>query len=97
MSQPLTKAVIVESTHNRLGIPKKRCAEMVETLLEIIKSKLASGADVLISRFGKFEVKSKKERRGRNPATRESLMLAPRKVVKFTCSGKLKDRINGNS
>jgi len=97
MPKPLTKATIVESVQNQLGLPKKECVEMVETLLEIIKSKLASGADVLISRFGKFEVKSKKERRGRNPATRESLMLAPRKVVKFTCSGKLKDRINGSN
>ena len=84
MPKPLTKATIVESVQNQLGLPKKEYVEMVETLLEIIKSKLASGADVLISRFGKFEVKSKKERRGRNPATRKSLMLAPRKVVKFT-------------
>jgi integration host factor subunit alpha len=96
MSQPLTKAVIVESVHNQLGLPKKDCIELVETLLEIIKSSLASGDHVLISGFGKFEVKSKKERRGRNPATGEDLMLAPRRVVKFTCSGKLKDRINGN-
>ncbi len=66
---------------------------MVKKLLEIIKSSLASGEDVMISSFGKFEVKSKKERRGRNSATGEDLMLAPRKVVKFTCSGKLKDRI----
>jgi len=97
MSQPLTKSVIVESVHNQLGLPKKECIEMVEKLLEIIKSSIASGEDVMISSFGKFEVKSKKERRGRNPATGEDLMLAPRKVVKFTCSGKLKDRINGNS
>jgi integration host factor subunit alpha len=67
---------------------------MVETLLEIFKSTLASGEEVLISRFGKFEVKSKKERRGRNPATGTDLMLAPRKVVKFTCSRKLRDKIN---
>ena len=96
MSQPLTKAVIVESAQNQLGLPKKDCIELVEKLLEIIKSSLASGDDVLISGFGKFEVKSKKGRRGRNPATGESLMLAPRKIVKFTCSGKLRDRINGN-
>ncbi len=87
MSKPLTKAVIVESVQNQLGLPKKDCIDMVETLLEIIKSTLASGEDVLISRFGKFEVKSKKERRGRNPATGEDLMLAPRRIVKFTYSG----------
>ncbi len=94
MSQPLTKAVIVESVHNQLGLSKKECAEMVETLLEIIKSTLASGEDVLISGFGKFNVKNKKERRGRNPATNEDLMLEPRRVVTFKCSGKLRDRVN---
>ena len=94
MSKPLTKAGIVESVHNQLGRPKKECIEMVETLLEIIKSTLASGEDVLISGFGKFNVKKKKERRGRNPATNEDLMLEPRRVVTFKCSGKLKDRIN---
>ena len=79
MSTPLTKAVIVESVQNQLGIPKKECVEMVETLLEIIKSSLASGEDVLISGFGKFSLKDKKARRVRNPATSEDLMLEPRR------------------
>jgi integration host factor subunit alpha len=96
MPTPLTKAAIVESVQNRLGLPKKDCIELVEKLLEIIKSTLISDEDVLISGFGKFSVKNKKERRGRNPATGESLMLAPRKVVKFMSSGNLRDRINGN-
>jgi integration host factor subunit alpha len=62
MSKPLTKAVIVESVHNHLALSKKECSEMVETLLEIIKSTLVSGEDVMISGFGKFNVKDKKER-----------------------------------
>ena len=95
MSKPLTKAVIVESVHNQLGLPKKECIEMVETLLEIIKSTLASGEDLMISGFGKFRVKDKKERRGRNPATGEDLMLEPRRVITFKCSGRLRDRVNG--
>ena len=95
MSQPLTRAVIVESVHNQLGLSKKECAEMVETLLEIIKSTLSSGEDVLISGFGKFCVKEKKERRGRNPATGDDMMLAPRRVVTFKGSGKLREKING--
>jgi integration host factor subunit alpha len=94
MSTPLTKAVIVESVHNQLGLSKKECVEMVETLLEIIKSTLASGEELMISGFGKFRVKDKKERRGRNPATDEDLMLEPRRVVTFKCSGKLRDRVN---
>ena len=94
MSTPLTKAVIVESVHNQLGLPKKDCVEMVEALLEIIKSTLASGEDVLISGFGKFRVKNKKERRGRDPATGEDKILPERRVVTFKCSGNLRDLIN---
>ena len=90
----LTKIQIVESVHNQTGFPKKESSEIVETLLEIIKSTLESGEDVLVSGFGKFCVKEKKERKGRNPATGEDIMLKPRKVVTFNCSGKLRDRIN---
>jgi integration host factor subunit alpha len=66
----------------------------VETLLEIIKFWLASGEDILISRVGKFCVEEKRERRGRNPATGEDMMLKPRRVVTFHCSGKLRKKIN---
>ena len=92
----LTKAQIVESVQNQTGFPKNKSSEIVETLLEIIKRTLASGEDVLVSGFGKFCVNEKKERKGRNPATGEDMMLAPRKVVTFKCSGKLRNRINGN-
>ena len=92
----LTKIQIVESIHNQIGLPKNKSTEIVETLLEIIKSTLGSGEDVLISNFGKFCVKEKAERKGRNPATGDDLMLEPRKVVTFKCSGKLKDRVNSN-
>jgi integration host factor subunit alpha len=63
-------------------------------MLELIKSTLASGEDVLVSGFGKFCVKKKSERRGRNPATGEDMMLPPRRVVTFQCSGKLREKIN---
>ena len=91
----LTKIQIVESVQKQTGFPKNRASEIVETLLEIIKRTLASGEDVLVSGFGKFSVNAKKERKGRNPATGEDMMLAPRKVVTFKCSGKLRERING--
>jgi integration host factor subunit alpha len=91
----LTKIQIVESIHNQIGFTQKGSLEIVETLLEIIKNTLESGEDVLISGFGKFCVKEKNERKGRNPATGNDMMLAPRKVVTFKCSGKLRDRING--
>ena len=82
----LTKIKIVESVQNQIGLPKNRSLQTVETLLEIIKRTLSSGEDVLVSGFGKFCVNEKKERKGRNPATGEDMMLAPRKVVTFKCS-----------
>jgi integration host factor subunit alpha len=91
----LTKIQIIESVQNQSGFPKNKSSEIMETLLEIIKSTLASGEDVLISGFGKFSVRDKNERKGRNPATGAAMMLEPRKVVTFKCSGKLRDRING--
>ena len=90
----LTKIQIVESIHNQIGIPKNKSTEIVKTLLEVIKRTLAYGEDVLISNFGKFCVKEKNERKGRNPATGDDLMLEPRKVVTFKCSGRLRSRIN---
>ena len=92
----LTKIQIIESIQNQTGFPKNKSSDIVESLLEIIKSTLASGEDVLVSGFGKFSVKEKNERKGRNPSTGEDMMLAPRKVVAFRCSGKLRDKINGN-
>ena len=90
----LIKSQIVEEISSRIGFTKKRSADAVEALLEIIKSTLSSGEDVLISGFGKFCVKEKDTRRGRNPATGETMMLAPRKVVTFKCSQKLRDQVN---
>ena len=62
----LTKAHIVEAVSNTNGLTKNKASDTVESLLEIIKSTLASGDDVLISGFGKFCVNEKSERRGRN-------------------------------
>ena len=92
----LTRVRIVESIQNQIGFTQKRSSEIVETLLELMQKTLESGEDVLISGFGKFCIKEKKERKGRNPATGNAMMLAPRKIVTFKCSGKLRDRINGN-
>jgi len=90
----LTKAQIIDSIQNQTGFPKNKSSEIVETLLEIIKKVLASGEDVLISSFGKFCVREKRERKGRNPATGNAMMLRSRKVVTFNCSGKLRNKIN---
>ena len=90
----LTKNDIVTRVHE-LGFTKKKSVEIIEALLEIIKSTLEKNEDVLVSGFGKFCVKQKKRRRGRNPATGDDLILKERKVVTFKCSGKLRDKING--
>ncbi len=93
----LTKADIVKAVQTEIGFTRHQSFSIVESLLETIKSKLESGEDVLVSGFGKFRVQKKLKRRGRNPATGENLMLAPRKVVTFKCSGKLRERVNGDS
>lgn len=92
----LTKNKIVEHV-NELGFTKKKSVDIVESLLEIIKSSLENGEDVLVSGFGKFCVKKKATRRGRNPATGDDLLLDERNVVTFKCSGKLRESINKNS
>jgi len=95
MPGTLTKSDIVNALQSKNGYSRKMATDSVDALLELIKTTLESGEDVLVSGFGKFCVQSKKERGGRNPATGEDLMLAPRKVVTFKCSGKLREAIKG--
>jgi len=90
----LTKAQIIDAIPEKLGISRKKSVEVVETLLEIIKRQMENGEDVLISGFGKFCIKDKKARRGRNPATGSDMMLTKRRVVVFRCSKLLRDKIN---
>jgi integration host factor subunit alpha len=92
----LTKAHVVEAVQNRLNLAKDNSVEVIESLLEIIKKTLANGEDVLISGFGRFCVKEKQQRRGRNPQTGQDMMLRGRRVVTFRCSGVLRDKINGH-
>jgi integration host factor subunit alpha len=89
----LTKDALISEVAKENGSLRSQSAGIIETLLELIKSKLVSGEDVLISGFGKFCVKEKRERRGRNPATGEDMMLKARKVVTFKCSGQLREKI----
>lgn len=89
----LTKARIVDFVQDQLGFPRNECVNLVEDLLGIIKNTLEAGEDLLVSGFGKFCVKTKKERKGRNPASGEDLTLSKRKVVSFKCSSVLRNRI----
>ncbi len=90
----LTKDHLVNSLYNNLDIPKSKSASIIETLLQQMKKTLENKEDVLISGFGKFCIKEKKDRRGRNPATGEDLTLEARRVVVFKCSGVLRDKVN---
>ena len=90
----LTKIQIVNSIADQIGYTKNQAFEIVETTLEIIKKALESGENVMITNFGKFCVREKRARRGRNPSTGEEMILKPRKVVTFRWAGKLRERIN---
>lgn len=90
----LTKTQVVDSVQERIGFSRKKSTELVEQLIEIIKDTIESGDDVLISGFGKFCVKEKGIRKGRNPATGEDMMLSKRKVVTFKCSSVLREKVN---
>ena len=91
----LTKDHLVSSIGNRLGISKFESSRILESVLETVKTSLSNGEDVLISGFGKFIVRKKEARRGRNPQTGENLTLDPRRVITFKCSPAMRDNING--
>ena len=89
----LAKADLVEMISLN-GLSRKESSDVMEALLEVMKKTLESGEDILISGFGKFSVKGKRRRKGRNPATGEDLYLDARRIVTFHCSGVLKDKLN---
>ena len=91
----VTKEKLINLIASRLG-SKKQARAVIETLFETIKERLSNGENVLISGFGKFCVKEKGERRGRNPYTGDDLMLDARRVIVFKFSKVLKDKIKGN-
>jgi integration host factor subunit alpha len=93
----LTKDKLVIRLQTQLGLNKPESRQMVERLFGLMKDTLTNGEDLLVSGFGKFIVRQKNERRGRNPQTKESLILAARKVLVFKTSGVLRNRINESS
>ena len=91
----LTKTDLVEHVSLQTGLYKGKSAQVVNTLLEIIKETLASGESVMIIGFGKFTVQDKAARPGRNPATGGQVTIAARRVVGFKCSRMLRKKLNG--
>jgi integration host factor subunit alpha len=92
----LTKQTIIEKISEKNNCSPSEAKDTIEHFLEIMKSTLASGEDIMISGFGKFQVNDKAPRKGRNPATGGNMVLDKRRVVTFKCAGKLRDKINGS-
>ena len=90
----LTKKDVVEMVYSELGISKIESTALIESFFEIIKDELAKGNDIMVSGFGKWTVKSKRERKGRNPQTGEDITIAARKVVTFKPSVVLRNNVN---
>ena len=90
----VTKEMLINKVYHQVGLSKAMSRDVVEQLAEIIKDTLSKGEDVLISGFGKFVVRNKAARRGRNPQTTEDLQLRARRVVVFKTSGVLRDKMN---
>jgi integration host factor subunit alpha len=94
---PLTKRELIDMLYTKLDIPKKECINLVESLFDIIKDELAKGNDFIISGFGKWSVKQKRPRLGRNPHTGEQMIIDARRVVTFKSADKLRSVVNGGS
>ena len=90
----ITKQTIVEKIAEKNNLSNSEAKDTIETLLEIMKSTLASGEDIMVSGFGKFQVNEKAPRKGRNPATGETMVLDKRRVVIFKCAGGLRAKLN---
>jgi integration host factor subunit alpha len=90
----MNKIDIIESIYEHFDIPRKDCVGIVDSFFDIIKDELNEGKDVNISSFGKWTVKAKKERKGRNPKTGKAMLIDARKVIKFKSSIVLRKKIN---
>ncbi|MEI6790761.1 MAG: integration host factor subunit alpha [Myxococcaceae bacterium] len=82
----LTKADISLAVSQKIGFSKTQCASLVDRVFEIMKESLEKGEEVKISSLGRFQVRQKRERRGRNPQTGKQLQISARKVVTFKSS-----------
>jgi integration host factor subunit alpha len=91
----LVKNDLIQTLYDQAGFSKQKARSTVATVFELVKKALESGEEVLISGFGKFSVKKKASRKGRNPATGEDLTLDPRRVITFKCSPVMRERMNG--
>jgi integration host factor subunit alpha len=90
----VNKKHVVQAIHDKVGFSKRETSAIVDKTIELVKSSLAAEDPVLISSFGKFDIREKKAHKGRNPQTGEAITIPARKVVTFRASRVLKERIN---
>ena len=90
----ITKIEIIKTLYEHIGIPKAECISIVESFFDIIKSEFEKGKPVMVSGFGKWTVKSKKARKGRNPKTGKEMTIDARRVVTFKPSNVLRAAVN---
>ena len=96
-AKTLTRMDLSEAVFREVGLSRNESAQLVERVLELMSDALVEGAQVKISSFGTFSVRSKTARVGRNPKTGEEVPISPRRVLTFRPSHLLKDRVaSGN-
>ena len=97
MQKTLTRADLGEAVHRKVGLSRAESAELVKTALRIISDALIKGEQVKLSSFGTFDVRSKRERVGRNPKTGQEVPITPRRVLVFRPSQIMKKTVNGGT
>jgi integration host factor subunit alpha len=90
----MTKADLAEKIQFKIGLSKKDSIEMLEAILSIMKSILETGEHIKIHGFGNFEIKQKKDRKGRNPNTGEAITIEARRILSFKPSILLRQAVN---
>ena len=90
----MRKADIARRINQQAGVSENEVAMLLEGILELFKATLQKGEPIVISSFGKFEVRKKAPRPGRNPQTGEGFMISARRVVTFRASSHLKMEVN---
>ena len=93
-SHTLTRADLCEAVHEEVGLTRQDCASLIERTLDLVAEALETGAAVKLSGFGVFQVRSKRERMGRNPKTGKPASIEPRRVVGFRASQVMKARVD---
>ncbi len=94
MTAALTRVEIIDSIYKEVGLSKKESGEILQLIFDEITGALVEGQDVKISSFGRFSVRNKKERLGRNPRTGIEASISKRTVASFKASQLLKKRVN---